>query len=259
MKQLLLLTLALFSLSLQAADIRYYDVEVIIFEHLQANSRNAEQWPQKIEREIPKALIEIGGDWPGGIPEEYDPALSFIPLPESKWRLKAETEKIDESTSRRLLAHVAWVQPGLSQEQAISVHFNRPVTSNDETVESEIVTSDQTVGDETVDAQTNDKNTQDSGTLDALIRISLARYLRVETDLLFTLDEPLPEENVMYPDSDSETETETIPAAPHYFHVQQLRRRIRSTELHYLDHPVLGMLIMFTPHETSNKAAAKKK
>ena len=245
-QQLLVLVLTLFSISLQAADIRYYDVEVIIFENLQTDSRNSERWPQQLEREIPEKLIEIGGEWPGGRPEEYDPTLSFKALPENEWRLTSEAEKIAKSKSRRLMLHKAWVQPGLTQEQAISVHINQPVITEQENEES-VATAE----------QSPPAATLDSGTLDALIRVSLARYLRVETDLLFTLDQP-PEEQSLISSPESESETETIPA-PRYFHVQELRRRIRSTELHYLDHPVLGMLIMFTPHKTADEAAAKKK
>lgn len=246
-QQLLVLVLALFSISLQAADIRYYDVEVIIFENLQADNRNSERWPQQLEREIPEKLIEIGGEWPGGWPEEYDPTLSFKPLPENEWRLASEAEKIAKSESRRLMLHKAWVQPGLPREQAISVHINQPVITPQEAEDSEISTAGQNLPAATLD----------SGTLDALIRVSLARYLRVETDLLFTLDQP-PEEQSLISGPEPESEAENLPV-PHYFHVQELRRRIRSTELHYLDHPVLGMLIMFTPHETADEAAAKKK
>lgn len=245
-QQLLVLILALFSIPLQAAGIRYYDVEVIIFENLQPNSRNSEHWSQQLEREIPETLIEIGGEWPGGRPEEYDPTLSFKALPKNQWRLTPEAEKIDQSESRRLLLHRAWVQPGLTQKQALSVHINQPVTIP-ETEESETAAA----------GQSQPTTIFDSGTLDALIRVSLARYLRVETDLLFTLDQP-PEEESLISGPESESEAESIPA-PRYFHVQELRRRIRSTELHYLDHPVLGMLIMFTPHETTDKAEAKKK
>lgn len=252
-RQLLVLILSLFSLSLQAADIRYYDVEVIIFENLQANSRDSEHWPQQLEREPPENSIEIGGEWPGGRPDEYDPKLSFTPLPENKWRLTSEAEKIDHSKSRRLLAHLAWVQPGLSQAQALSVHFRQPVTATRQ--ENEFETGETTPKES---EKTAAEDSFDSGTLDALIRVSLARYLRVETDLLFTLDLPPVEQNSMNTTPALESEVETSPA-PRYFRVQQVRRRIRSTELHYLDHPVLGMLVMFTPHESADKTAAKKK
>ncbi len=250
-RQLLVLILSLFSLSLQAADIRYYDVEVIIFENLQANAHQSEHWPQQLQREILENSIEIGGPWPGGRPEEYDPALSFIPLPESQWRLTSEAEKIDHSGSRRLLAHLAWVQPGLPQAQALSVHVTLPVMANQN---QEVNKSESGITKQSEPENTATAPLLESGTLDALIRVSLARYLRVETDLLFTLDPQSVEQNRMIAAPDLESKAQTTPA-PRYFRVQQVRRRIRSTELHYLDHPVLGMLIMFTPHES----VAKKK
>ncbi len=238
----------LFSFTLHADEVRYYDTEIIIYENLSADNRNAEQWSKKMEREIPEMLVEISGAWPGDIPKGYDPKLSFMRLPASQWRLKTEAEKIDSSTSRRVLAHVAWVQPGLSQGKAISVHFNRTIAASSDTGEIESPLT-----------PTTDASVPGSGTLDALIRISLARYLRVETDVVFMLDSSLPiEETTQNENSAPENEIDAIPE-PRYFHIQQLRRRIRSTELHYLDHPVVGMLIMFTPHKTSGKLAAKKK
>lgn len=254
MKQkLLVLILILFSLSSPAADIRYYDVEVIIFENLQTDAHNAEHWPQQFERKMPESMIELDGQWPGGRPEEYDPALSFTRLPENEWRLTREAEKIDQSKSRRLLAHLAWVQPGLPQTQALSVHFNLPVMANQETGKSGTDAPGQTSPEKPAT-----ESPVEVGTLDALIRVSLARYLRVETDLLLTLYPPSVEEKTMMADAESDNGTETV-SSPRYFRVQQVRQRIRSTELHYLDHPVLGMLIMFTQHKTADKAAAKKK
>lgn len=251
-RQLLILILISFSLSSRAADIRYYDVEVIIFQYLQADDYKSEHWPQQVERKMPESMIEIGGKWPGGRPEKYNPALSFTPLPEDTWRLTTEAEKIDQSRSRRLLVHLAWVQPGLPQAQAISVHFNLPVMATQEINQAK---TDATMQNESTKPAA--AGPVEIGTLDALIRVSLARYLRVKTDLLLTLN-PSSEDKTMMSDTASENGTETIPA-PRYFRVQQVRRRIRSTELHYLDHPVLGMLIMFTQHKTANKTAIKNK
>ena len=248
--------LLLLSLPLGAAEQRYYDVELIVFEHLSTQGRESEQWPQQLEREAPERLIEIGGSCEGLLPE-YEPDLCFTPLLPPDWRLQEEARKIDESASRRVLLHTAWVQPGLAREQAISVHINRPVAAL-------------SVGEESPQPEPA-ASTGESGSLDALITVSLARYLRVETDLLFRLD-PLPatEENALPADAgenagedagndsgEDATEAETA-AAPRFFHVRQLRRRIRSRELHYLDHPVLGVLIMFTPHEITEKAATRQ-
>jgi hypothetical protein len=39
---------------------------------------------------------------------------------------------------------------------------------------------------------------------------------------------------------------------PVVYHLKQTRRRMRSRELHYLDNPVLGMLVLITPYEPGN-------
>lgn len=209
---------------------RYYDVELVIFENLDPKSRESEQWPTSVKQELPEdeVVIELNRPYPGKLPESFDPAMTFKTLPQDKYTLNAEVEKIKKSPSRRVLLHTAWRQPGMSWEEALNVHLTRTIPA----------VSDSSTG--ANDEVIQEGLSAESGELEAYIKVILSRYLHVDADIVFrTRPQTGPFDFYI-------TESEE----PEVFRLNQLRRRIRSTELHYLDHPVLGMLIIMHPVET---------
>ena len=261
----LFLVFILFPVSVLASGTRYYDVELIIFEHMQPENRRAEHWQKNIEREIPELFIELNGELPEqlNLPEGYIPKLSFKKLPSTTYQLTDEVTAIEKSTSRRVLLHTSWVQPGLSQKSSVNVHLNKIFHANNNEEfgnnvhQQDIQTSTMIAG---------------SGSIDALIRISLARYLHIETDLLLSYDEApandiIQAENVFsiqtsdtnIEEITNDIESPVLQPLPTQFHIKQSRNRIRSTELHYLDHPLVGLLIIFTKHEVEIKAPPEDK
>jgi len=263
----LLVLALLLPLTLPAQEeVRYYDVEVILFENLDPAARASEHWPESVELETDERTIEIGQPWPGPIPAEYDPARSFKPLPAAKYQLNEQARKIDESPTRRLLLHTAWRQPGMPQDTALKVHFRREIPAVAEPAPTP-------EGEQTLTGA-HPGVPPEAGELEGLIQVILARYLHVKADIVFrpetpppSLDESLPEGFQPLPANRfTDTGTETPPPAEDspedaaliapvttpravVYHLNQMRRRMRSRELHYLDHPVLGMLIRITPAE----------
>jgi len=108
--------------------------------------------------------------------------------------------------------------------------------------------------------------------LDGSIELVVSRYLHVYTDLYFTRPVDWLQDNGQAADSgnaggapaatrENVAGGATAPRVAHdqdgntvltYPFVQQ--RRMRSGELHYLDHPVLGMLIKVTPRKSDDGA-----
>jgi len=98
-------------------------------------------------------------------------------------------------------------------------------------------------------------------TLSGIISIGVGRYLHVGVDLLLykpqlqnmdmegetppaaDLSTPLPP---LAAETPTEGENEAAPP-PEFFRIQG-NLRMRSGEVHYLDHPLVGMLILFTPY-----------
>lgn len=72
----------------------------------------------------------------------------------------------------------------------------------------------------------------DAGQVRGLIRISLGRYLHVDTDLALRTGQ-----------GDSGAMIHSVG-----------QRRMRSGEVHYLDHPAFGILMIITPLSTANSA-----
>ncbi|MFO8025663.1 CsiV family protein [Thiohalophilus sp.] len=238
MKQILCLALlCLLSLPALAANddeaVRYYDVELIIFENLVPSHRNSESWPTSVERELleSEVVIELNRPYPGPIPRNYNPAYTFKTLPQEQYRLSDEVEKIEESPNRRVLLHTAWRQPGMSGEEALNVHLKRNIPAGS--------ANKKDTGAEQTGAQNTDLQGE-PGELEAYIKVILSRYLHVDANVIFQARPQTGRFDFFIEESEE----------PVAYQLKQLRRRIRSTELHYLDHPVLGMLIIMHPVET---------
>ena len=233
---LLLLSVSLFS---HAEEIRYYDVEVVLFENLDTASRQGENWPTSVELEVPETSIEIGKPYPGPIPKEYDPKLTFKALSPKDYQLQEQATKIEESDSRRVLLHTGWRQPGMASENALTVYFKRqvpgvtPVSRAPSAVPVEPSTPSRYVEAE-------------AGELEGMIKVILSRYLHVDADIVFR-PQIAEEPRDFFALNPGESSVQPV-----VYRLQQTRRRMRSRELHYLDNPVLGMLILITPYEATN-------
>jgi hypothetical protein len=233
--------LAAFSAISQAQETRYYDVEIILFENLDPAARASENWPTSVELEAPDTTIEIGQPWPGPIPAEYTPALSFKPLQAEEFRLNEQAGKIEESESRRILLHTGWRQPGMPRDTALTVHFKQPVPG----LPAGLMAT--TPEGEEIDTGTTTAGrwlSPEAGELEGLIKVTLARYLHVEADVVFR---PRLAEHGF--DDINPGITTDAEQGPVVYRLKQTRRRMRSRELHYLDNPVIGMLVLITPYE----------
>ncbi len=211
----LLLALALLpSLVVAADETRWYDVEVIIFNHKGQQYRDSELWP--VDYELPQTeetqtLLSA--------PSNSSKPVAFSRLDPKSLQLTAEAARIDSAPDMELLLHLGWRQPGLAENKAVAVKID------------------------------GESSEQLSGTL----KLTLSRYLHINTDLIYR--EPLSEESL-----DQQVGTPNVfspseePAAlsfePRFqaYHMKQ-SRRMRSRELHYLDHPLIGMAILVTPYE----------
>lgn len=257
-----ILFLALANISF-AEDMRYYDVEVIIIENLSENSKKSEIWPLQVNITPPQQTVKLGqpvlSDW---LPQNQNIDLlsSYVELGPSNFQLTKEIEKLTKSKTQRVIFHSAWRQPGLDKHTALPVYFKREIPAMPETK----TTNNLAATEQSSQLENNNKGSSEANPtiLEGLLRVTLARYLHLEAEL--TYREKLPEitnnENP-FADLDVENERDKIEKQG-VIHFKQNRRRIRSNELHYLDHPALGILIRITPYENSeeitNESTTKK-
>lgn len=111
----------------------------------------------------------------------------FNQLAGSRMELNHIAATLERRGGYRVLQHIGWVQPGLSANKAIKVRIDN------------------------------------GGQLTGTIKVSLAHYLHLNADLLYTAG----------------------PEGPSVRMKQS--RRMRSREVHYLDSPVLGIIVLMTP------------
>ena len=233
-----LVTFLLFSFSLSVSaeeEVRYYDVEVILFENLDNVARQSENWPSSVELVLPETLVEIGQPYPGPIPKEYQPRLTFKPLAKKELQLQKQADTIDKSVSRRLLLHTGWRQPGMPRDKALSVYIKRSISDK-----SPLGVDSKAADDP---ASMNRFAPAQAGELEGIIKVILSRYLHVETDIVLR-----PQRGELQEDIFSLELLDKVDQ-PVVYRLKQTRRRMRSRELHYLDNPVIGMLVLITPYE----------
>lgn len=230
--------LLIFCLSLtwnaQAED--WYTVEVIIFANNGNEALDDEYWP-----EIPD--LPVRSSITLAPPSKSDEDLTaFQQLPNSLLSLNQELAQLKRSSSYRVLYHSGWMQPVAETQNP------QPVRIQGE-------------------------NILDNGMyeLDGYIGVGKGRYLHFRPDLYFSRSLSVAESNLLLKTNSTEPLTETIesaqqPSASTAVNTAAVRplelfipetltvnlnqaRRMRSKELHFIDHPLFGVLVEIKPVE----------
>lgn len=176
----------------------------------------------------------------------------FQQLPEEALTLTEIATKLENSANYVPILHLAWRQPVAAKEaaQAIYIHSNleegsltaSPGLTN---INSLIAPPALTTAPLLLSTQSETGDTSETrvlNTLEGTIKLHLGRYLHLEADLLYrNQTEPL-ENNTFFMTLDEGEQLQTL------FRMHQ-KRRMRSGELHYFDHPMLGLLAKITPYE----------
>ena len=248
-----------------AEDMRYYDVEIVIIENLRPKAKLTENWPVNVILDQPEKTITLGepviSEW---LPEGFDTTESYKLLKSDTYQLTKHVEKISESDTQRVIFHTAWRQPGLDKNLALPIYFKREIPAAPMIAKPE---QKENSTEETADSEVlNQEIAPLPSTLEGILRVTLARYLHLEAELTyrdevpenFELNNPLDAYN---PFSALETDKTNINSAQkqQVIYLKQKRRRIRSNELHYLEHPVLGMLVRMTPYEKPEEVVIESK
>lgn len=231
----------------------WYQVEVLAFARTDSWSR--EYW--RLDRTpmlAPENAIRPAEEDPL-LPEHADPLVqeaaalgAWELLPPDRMILGEMLGRMEESGEYRILYHAAWVQPIRERAEALPVYLQGgdqvPLATASEAV---LGMSDIEAGlppleplpvadaePEPVEAPFEDGYTAPTtqAEFQGTIRLHLARYLHVEPELWFT---------------------STSAEGERFWVTIDQNRRMRSDELHYLDHPLFGMLIRLTRHETEGQ------
>ncbi|HEX22966.1 MAG TPA: hypothetical protein ENH21_05990 [Chromatiales bacterium] len=244
---------------------RWYEVELILFAHNNPQALDAEQWPAIIGVDLPmEELVELQ------LPQEITPTaadeimrvksstaetpvgdttkapVAFQLLDESEWQLQKTARRLRRSSRFEPLLHVAWRQPTYERASA------RPVLLYDDMTKPLIIGGQPQSQTETHAGPPNPK-------LIGTVTLSVARYLHLATDLIYRIPVtqqtavPVPDFDLWY---DRPYPTLYEPQGPAYrlkewqairgFRMRE-SRRMRSKVMHYLDHPLFGLVVLITP------------
>ncbi len=201
-----------------------YEVEVIIFEDRSGLYENSELWPMpdiSEEANTTTTLLSEAMDANGS--DIKKPANSTVEdlfqlIQKENYRLTEYVEKLSNIPDYNVLVHKAWNQPGLDQEHAVPFKI-------DSRKEAQISNDD-----------TEQSATDNKTYIDGTVTLIMSRYLHFNTQL------------VLHKTINDETREYTVVSD----------RRMRSRELHYIDNPHLGVIVLATPFkiQTESDAAA---
>lgn len=167
------------------------------------------------------------------------------PIDTEQLLLNKQAKHLKYSRNYQLLAHFGWRQPGFSKEQALPIQFIFDPESTQISGEIKIILS------RYLHAKVNfnlhkevcrivvQKEIQEADT-DKIDKVKIEVQLNQQQN-----KEKLPEQNIS---TEGKTEKAAVKTICREENIQfKQSRKMRSRELHYLDHPVFGLLIQITP------------
>jgi hypothetical protein len=199
------------------AEVLEYDIEIVFFEDITNRYSNSEQWG-KIESDLPPAITHP-------YENQADENLATNIIENEVNSLEKYITRLEKSTRYNVLTHKAWRQAGLDAESAIDIYID----STENKITRNKLTS-------TADTDANSSIAKSS--IKGTVKIILGRYLHVYTDMIYQ------KPNSLYAPVESPIDNKRYKE-----YLIKSHRRMRSNELHYIDHPLVGMLVMAQPVE----------
>ncbi len=203
--------------SSQAAISKDYVVEIIFFASTSANTNSVHISTQAVVPDLSGSISLDSSAQSNG----------FVPLTSDTFSLSEKANALNKSGKYKVLKHVSWLQPGLAKEDAIAVQIHAGKNYKDEFKERSFTQAD--FNDQMIPAN------HPVNELDGTVKIVLGRYLHLYTDLVYRKTFSISSNDVLgrsYVLAD-------FPIKTH--------RKMRSSTLHYIDHPYLGILIEIRP------------
>lgn len=257
---------------------RWYDVELLIFKYSNPEEFSAENWPERWSLPDTKNSVNL---------ESIDAAYrdDFQPLDPGARSFGGMLEKLDKSVRYEVLDYSAWRQRGLGRDDAVGVRIRAgrsylpqaqvPADAEFGLFEEGFVEQG-FLPEVTIRrySETQSKTGNALHELEGEVKIVLSRFLHVYADLLLLKPvtlvpvEPAPQTKTSSTAGSGHDplaayrvawaqQAQTDPAiissgADETLYGVNIKahRRMRSGELHHIDHPLLGILIQIKPVET---------
>jgi len=208
-----------------------YDVEIIIFEDPHARYINSEYW--HVNPDLISPLSETAESNTDELKRNNFKTIKPVILGQ-------EYRRINNSSEFNVLFYGAWRQTGLDENKAFEIK---------------------------IEDLENTHKARSENTITGQLKLVLSRYLHIYGDLDY--QRPIDLNSI---GNESNDDTSGINTAPVTTGENQgviiktennypinIHRRMRSKELHYIDHPLIGMLIKINPVKPPVENTDKKK
>lgn len=199
------------------ASARSFVIEIIVFDDLSGEGLHTEHWPADPGRPSLRDAVELVRPPEGGPGEA---ARAYRLVNRSALALDGVRRSLRRSARYRPFLHLGWRLPALSHGAA------RPVRIGPH------------LGERGTGGPGSDGGERPA--VQGTVKVSLARYLHVELDLVYSR-----------PGNDA---IDTPNAGPAGYRLVS-ERRMRSGELHYIDHPLFGVLVLIEPLRATSRSA----
>lgn len=233
-------------------DLPAYEIEVLIFSFNQSQSAGSEIWPDLVKTEAVENAIELHNSTSlTQVPGPDTMAYYYSKIPAENFRLTSQAEKLTQSNQFKVIYHSAWIQPGLEKDNAEFIHIKSVDNSQQLPVIDPLNSINNgfnsTHTNNSLIIQSQNENKANNVLLDGVVKVELGRYLHINFDLKYQRN-LAPQQGVI----DSSKNFKEIK-----FYPVQTHRRMRSKEVHYIDHPLIGILVLATPFELPEKEDAE--
>ena len=219
-----------------AADqMQKYDIEIIIFEDAHARYINSETWqhdaPDDTGPLIDKTTSNKTTDNLDKLSLSEFNAGSYNSLKPKI--LSGEYKRINGSSEYNVLFYSAWRQTGLDENNAFDIN---------------------------IDELVNNHNNKSQNAIHGHLKVVLARYLHFYGDLDYQrlIDKSVVTTNTINTSVDASAQSTETNLISKQSYPMKIHRRMRSKELHYIDHPLVGILVQINPTEKVEKEETKK-
>lgn len=192
-------------ISANVAAANWYQVEMIIFEHLNPDT-GGEQWYNNKGLPDIANSVELVTDQAGDL-------VAYQILSSGRYNISGVYSALKSSREYRPVMHIAWQQPGLSRSNAKLVHIR-----------------------DTAGTRSSDGYQDNLVKIDGTVKLRGGHFLFLDIDLAYffnslpesTINSVMMNENITNNLSDYARLTES--------------RKIKLNELHYFDHPLFGVI-----------------
>ncbi len=245
MQKLKLLPIALWStllffstVSYGAAAQKLYQIDVIVFQHITPQGLSSQLWPKEPHKILSDNAIFLTPLAEEDLDTPSTDPVTYQVLPQRRFLLKREAYRLKHNPDYQILLHTAWLQPlnPLKTSKTIHLYGGTPFNS-----------LGQPVAPAEGQALTYASDGIMAWQLDGTLTIAQTHYLTARAD--FLLNQP----------TDSLKDKVKLASANEALATFRLTEsaRMRADELHYLDNPLLGVLIKVHPVSIKKNKSSK--